>query len=316
MKKMVIPALALALAACGGGDAQTQKDEQPTQEQMGQEAPQETTEAEQAEEGDGEAKAGEQDVAKLIEEAATGEHRSEANIARNEYRHPVETLTFFGIEPDMTVVELWPGGGWYTEVLAPTLTDGELVAASFAPKPEEPEHYRNRIYKAYEEKLQGDEVYSNVELGMLQPGQKVDMGEPGSADMVVTFRNFHSFINSGIEDEVLAESYKVLEPGGILGVVQHRAPEGADAKESAKTGYVPEAYVIEKAKEAGFELVEKSEINANPKDTKDHPEGVWTLPPSYRLGDKDRAKYEAIGESDRMTLKFRKPAEEKPAEEN
>lgn len=314
MKKTLLIALALVLAACGGGDAQTQKDEQPTEEKVAEQAEQESAEAETAETAETAEQGGEEDVAALIEEASTGEHRSEKNIVRNEYRHPVETLTFFGIEPDMTVVELWPGGGWYTEVLAPTLTDGQLVAASFAPKPDEPEHYRNRIYKSYEEKLAGSDVYSNVELGMLQPGEKVAIGEPGSADMVVTFRNFHSFISSGIEDEILAESYKVLKPGGILGVVQHRAPEGADVTETVEKGYVPEAYVIEKAKEAGFELVEKSEVNANPKDTKDYAEGVWTLPPSYRLGDKDRAKYEAIGESDRMTLKFRKPVEEKSEE--
>lgn len=302
MHKLSIAALVLALAGCSSSAPEAQTDKQPTEQQ----------EAKAADKpADGDAESEEQQVHEIIEKAATGEHRSDKNIARNKFRHPVETLTFFGIEPDMTVVELWPGMGWYTEVLAPTLKDGKLVAASFAPKPEEPEHYRNRIYKEYEARLQNEPAFANVQLGMLQPSEKVDIGEPGSADMVVTFRNFHSFVNAGIEDEILAESYKVLKPGGILGVVQHRAPEGADVEETAETGYIPEAYVIERAKAAGFELVEKSEINANPKDTKDHPEGVWTLPPSYRLGDKDRAKYEAIGESDRMTLKFRKPAEAK-----
>ena len=307
MYKLIVPALIVALAGCSS-EPQTQPDQQPTEKQTEEASGETAAKAGDKPEADKAAADGEENVRQLIEQAATGEHRSDKNIARNKYRHPVETLTFFGIEPDMTVVELWPGGGWYTEVLAPTLKDGKLVAASFAPKPEEPEHYRNRIYKEYKARLENEPALSNVELGMLQPNEKVDIGEPGSADMVVTFRNFHSFVSAGIEDEVLAQSFKVLKPGGILGVVQHRAPKGADVEETVETGYIPEAYVIERAKAAGFELVEKSEVNANPKDTADHPKGVWTLPPSYRLGDKDRAKYEAIGESDRMTLKFRKPA--------
>jgi predicted methyltransferase len=303
MYKFIVPILALTLAGCSSSEPQTQKDSQPAEEAMSEtpssemNKPAETTEQPA-------------DAATLIEQASTGEHRSDENIARNEYRHPVETLTFLGIEPDMTVVELWPGGGWYTEVLAPTLTDGELVAASFAPKPEEPEHYRNRVYKAYDNRLKTEQVFSNVNHTILQPPEKADIGQPESADMVVTFRNFHSFISAGIADEVLAQSFEVLKPGGILGVVQHRAPKGADAKKSSEKGYVPEAFIIAQAKKAGFELVAKSEVNANAKDTKDYPEGVWTLPPSYRLEDKDRAKYEAIGESDRMTLKFQKPAAE------
>jgi predicted methyltransferase len=301
MRKLIVPVLALALAGCSSSEPQTQEDPQPVEEQAEQTAPEETDSEQTGE-------TGETDVATLIEQAATGDHRSEKNIARNEHRNPVETLTFFGIEPDMTVVELWPGSGWYTEVLAPTLTDGTLIAANYGPKPEEPDHYRNRVYKEYTQRLKDEEVFSNTEFTLFEPPEQVELGEPGSADMVVTFRNFHSFIGADAEDQVLATSFKVLKPGGILGVVQHRADEGADVKKTAEKGYVPEAYVIKKAEEAGFELVEKSEINANPKDTKDYAEGVWTLPPSLRLGDKDRAKYEAIGESDRMTLKFQKPA--------
>ncbi|MGM0556977.1 MAG: class I SAM-dependent methyltransferase [Myxococcota bacterium] len=308
MKKTLIALIAVSmLAACSttsNTSDQETADQAAAEQQQTEEAPAED------EAGDAPAETQEEDVAELIESAATGDHRSDENIARNEYRNPVETLMFFGIEPDMTVVELWSGGGWYTEVLAPTLVDGKLVAANFAAK-EDPEHYRTRLRKKLEARIQNEDVFSNVVHGTLQPGQKVDVGEPGSADMVVTFRNIHSFIGADIQDEVFAESYKVLKPGGILGVVQHRAPEGADPMESAEKGYVPEAYVIEMAEEAGFELVEKSEINANPKDTKDYPEGVWTLPPSLRLEDKDREKYEAIGESDRMTLKFVKPAEGK-----
>jgi predicted methyltransferase len=138
------------------------------------------------------------------------------------------------------------------------------------------------------------------------------LGAADSYDLVLTFRNNHSWINGGYHDAVYAEAFRVLKPGGVLGVVQHRAKEGADPVASAKTGYVPEAFVIEAAERAGFDLAGRSEVNANPKDTKDHPEGVWTLPPSYRLGDEDRARYEAIGESDRMTLRFVKPGA-KPA---
>ena len=243
-----------------------------------------------------------------LEEAATGAHRDPKNVARNEFRHPVETLSFFGLQPGMTVVEVWPGAGWYTEVLAPALgPDGKLVAATYAPVPNDPEAYRSKGYEAFKARVESEPIFGNVTLGMLQPPDRVDIGPPGSADMAVTFRNIHSFINDGIAEGVFAALFEVLKPGGILGVVQHRGADGVDPLASAKTGYVPESYVIELAQKAGFELVERSEVNANPKDTKDHPEGVWTLPPALRLADTDREKYEAIGESDRMTLKFRKP---------
>lgn len=303
MRNEITSVLMFAFLAggCGGGEAAKTQSETAPVEQPASQGSTEETDAEQAEADQPET------VEEAIRQAAKGDHRSEKNIARNQYRHPVETLLFFGIEPDMTVVELWPGGGWYTEVLAPVLTDGQLIAASYAPKPDEPDHYRNRVYKKYDERLKSEDVFSNVRHGMLEPPDQIDLGEPGSADLVVTFRNTHNWIGDGLEEQVLAAAYEVLRPGGTLGVVQHRANEGADPKESAENGYVPESYVIEVAENAGFEFVEKSEVNANPKDTKDHPEGVWTLPPSYRLEDVDREKYEAIGESDRMTLKFRKP---------
>jgi predicted methyltransferase len=312
MKRTLIALIVVSMLAACSTNSNTATDEAGEEAATEQQQPEESAanEPQPAEDESASEADADQDVAALIEAAAAGAHRSEANIARNTYRHPVETLTFFGIEPDMTVVELWSGGGWYTEVLAPTLVDGELIAANFADK-EDPEHYRTRLREQLDARIQNEEVFSNVTHGTLQPGEKVDIGEPGSADMVVTFRNMHSFINAGIQKEVFAESYEVLKPGGIFGVVQHRAPEGADPMKSAKDGYVPEAYVIELAEEAGFELVEKSEINANPRDTKDYPEGVWTLPPTLRLEDEDRAKYEEIGESDRMTLKFVKPAQKK-----
>lgn len=245
-------------------------------------------------------------IKQALKLAAENPARSEKNIARNKYRHPVETLSFFGIKPDMTVVEIWPGAGWYTEVIAPVLTDGALIAAHFAPKVDEPDHYTNRLYNGFNERVDSDPLFANVHSGMLQPGQKVELGGDESADMVLTFRNIHSFIGQGILDEIFAESYRVLKPGGIFGVVEHRAKEGTNVEDTVKSGYVPTAYVIERAEAAGFELVEQSEINANPKDTTEHPEGVWTLPPSLKLGETDREKYLEIGESDRMTLKFKK----------
>lgn len=302
LKKLIFVALSLSLAACSASP------ESPDEAPVDQTKPADEG-AEPTPETDTETTEEPQSTEEMLEAAAEGDHRSDENKARNEFRHPVETLMFFGIEPDMTVVELWSGGGWYTEVLAPVLSnEGTLVAANFAAKADDPEHYRSKLRVKMDERIANDPVFAKVTHGTFEPGVKVDAGEPGSADMVVTFRNVHSFVGSGIEKEVFAEAYKVLKPGGIFGVVQHRAPEGSDVKKTAEKGYVPQAFVIALAEETGFELVEASEINANPKDTADWPEGVWTLPPSLRLGDKDKEKYMAIGESDRMTLKFRKPA--------
>lgn len=247
------------------------------------------------------------DTAAMVRAALAGDHRSDANRARDEFRDPAETLSFFGLTPDMTVVELWPGGGWYTEVLAPVLRErGRLVAASYGLETEPA--YRPRLHKELTDKVAGNPaVYGSVEVIEWDPPRKRGLGSDGSADMVVTFRNMHSFNNAGILDEVLADMYAVLKPGGVLGIVQHRAAADADAAQTSKNGYLPEAFVIARTEAAGFVLEDRSEINANPKDAHDYEGGVWTLPPSYRLGDQDRARYQAIGESDRMTLRFRKP---------
>jgi predicted methyltransferase len=249
------------------------------------------------------------DTRAALERAAAGSHRSDANRARDVYRHPVETLLFFGIRPDMTVVELSPGGGgWYTEILAPFLREnGKLYAASY--DPESTSEYYRKNAKAYTDKLAAaPDVYDRVEVTVLAPPDKLDVAPPGSADLVVTFRNVHNWMSSGQAENVFRAAFDALKPGGTFGVTEHRADADAPADPKAESGYVREDYVIGLARKAGFELAEKSEINANPADTKDHPEGVWSLPPALRGGDVDRDKYMKIGESDRMTLKFTKPA--------
>jgi predicted methyltransferase len=235
-----------------------------------------------------------------------GNHRSAENKARDQYRHPLETLTFFGIRPDMTVVEIYPGRGWYTEILAPYLKgNGTLYAAEH---PGDPSYAAvQRSLEAFDQKVKdAPELYGEIKRTKLM--KDGDIAPPNSADLVVTFRNVHSWMGAGTENEAFAAMFRALKPGGVLGLVQHRGDPKVAQDPKAATGYVTEDHVIALAKEAGFELAEKSEINANPKDTKDYAKGVWTLPPSLRLGDEDREKYSAIGESDRMTLKFVKPA--------
>ena len=225
-------------------------------------------------------------------------------MARDVYRHPKETLSLFGIRPDMHVLEILPGGGWYTEILAPYLKDdGLLAVASFGH--EHSVEYLRGIHNKLVEKFDGGpEIYGKVILGVFQGEAYLENFEDAGFDMVLTFRNTHNWIRFGGVEDIYRSFYRVLKPGGTLGVVQHRAEPGSDARESAERGYVPESYLIGLLEGMGFELVKKSEINANPKDTKDYPEGVWTLPPTYRLGETDKAKYTAIGESDRMTMKF------------
>ena len=240
-----------------------------------------------------------------LNRAIQGKHRDAANVARDAYRNPAETLSLFGIEADLHVLEILPGAGWYTEILAPYLQPhGKLSVASFGAE-HSMEYLRNLHLKMVEKFEAQPQLYGAVEVGVFQEGDAYlnEFGDE-SFDMVLTFRNSHNWIRFGGIEEVYKAIRRVLKPGGTLGVVQHRAAPGSDAAQGAQQGYVPEAYMISLLEGMGFELVKKSEVNANPKDTKDHPEGVWTLPPSYRLGDKDREKYRAIGESDRMTMKF------------
>ena len=243
-----------------------------------------------------------------LNEIVNGDHRSDAYKARNRYRNPAATLDWFGIRDDLTVVEVSPGGGgWYTEVLAPYLREnGVLYAASYDSESER-EYYR-RNYQKYLDKLAGQpQLYDKVNVLEFAPPNKPELQPAGQADMVLTFRNVHNWLNNDSAEQVFAAMYRVLRPGGILGLVAHRGEQHMVGKEWSKKGYVPEAEVIRLAEQAGFRFIDKTEINANPKDTKDHPEGVWSLPPAYRQGDDDRDKYAAIGESDRMTMKFLKP---------
>jgi len=243
-----------------------------------------------------------------LDKTLAGPQRSEANRARDVYRHPKETLAFFGVKPDSKVVEVFPGGGWYTEILAPYLRERGLYVAAFPAS-------SVKGLQSFKDKLASQpSLYDKAVIMPLGMPAALDIRPAGGADVVVTFRNVHNWIKIGAKPEDSAVDaffrsfFAALKPGGVLGVVEHRAKPGSTLEEFVKSGYITEAYVIERATAAGFKLDAKSEINANPKDTKDYKEGVWTLPPVLTNGETDRAKYIAIGESDRMTLRFVKPA--------
>ncbi len=235
-----------------------------------------------------------------LSEALNSSYRTPANKERDVYRHPAETLEFFGLKSNMTVVEIAPGGGWYAEILAPYLaTEGKYIAAAV------PVSVYSGGQKFLDYVAAHPELKEKVTINDFAPPAKI--AEDNSADMVLTFRNVHNWMTYGSEKAAFKSFFAALKPGGVLGVVEHRADAKKKFDKKAKSGYVPEKMVIKMAEAAGFKLVAKSEINANPKDKKNYPKGVWTLPPSYAEGDKDRAKYAEIGESDRMTLKFVKP---------
>lgn len=240
-----------------------------------------------------------------LDSVLAGSWRSEANRARDVYRHPKATLQFFGIRPDQTVIEITPGGGWYSEILAPLLHDnGHYVAAMQAPAGG---GEAGRDNDALHRKFTADAAhYGKAQFVTFDPKAPV-FGAPGSADLVLTFRNVHNWVMADTAPAMFKAFFAVLRPGGVLGVVDHRADDNASLATVKQSGYLPTRYVVKLATEAGFTLDGSSEVNANPKDTKDYPKGVWTLPPTLTLGEQDKAKYLAIGESDRMTLRFVKP---------
>ena len=245
-----------------------------------------------------------------LDAAIAGAWRPPADKARDVYRHPRETLTFFGLKPGMRVIEITPGGGWYADILAPLLHgDGSYAAALV--NPIDSSYAARQAASLRAHFAAHPQQFSDAQIIYFDP-QTPNLGTPDSADLVLTFRNVHNWAEAGTAAAMFKAFYSVLAPGGVLGVVDHRAAPGKTLAQVIGTGYLPQDYVIKLAENAGFKLAATSEINANPKDTKNYPKGVWTLPPTLALGDTDRHKYLAIGESDRMTLKFVKPLS-KPA---
>lgn len=305
MKKTIILAASIfALAACGGTDATDSKAEDtatPAETESEVTAPDDVS------------------PATLLQAAVDGAWRDDDAKARDEWRNPAETLSFLGVEPNHTVIEIWPGRGWYTNILAPYLNSGggQLVAAVWdvdSMAEDRRERYQNAIdtFKAYFEA--DPDTFGTLAYTALS-AESGPLGEAESADVVLTFRNVHNWMANGYEAKVFEDAFAVLKPGGVLGVVEHRLPSSDMQDPAAKSGYVHEDYVKALAANAGFTFVDASEVNANPADTADHPFGVWTLPPVSRITDRDgntpegfdAESYKAIGESDRMTLKFVKP---------
>jgi predicted methyltransferase len=313
-RQLLLGLSALALAACDGAD--TEEDAEVSTMQAETEA----SAAAMQEEGP----TAEQPILLddpdgtriTLREAVAGSWRSDADRARDEFRNPEETLEFFGVEPSDTVVEVWPGGGWYTDIIAPYLAGGggELYLAGF---PEDSDNPRVRqAVENLKQRFSDEDQYGDVNFTVLT-SEEQDIAPAGSADVVLTFRNIHNFVMGGWGDDAFAAFYDALKPGGTLGVVDHRLPEDADKEREMSSGYLKVATVRELAENAGFVFDGSSEINANPDDDTDHPFGVWTLPPNSRTQDRngeapegfDPEEYRAIGESDRMTLRFTKPVE-------
>ena len=234
-------------------------------------------------------------------------YRTPAEIARDKYRHPVETLSFFGVKPNHTVVEIWPDSGWYTQVIAPSLKQqGQYIAAQYPQNSNSRSHsltqakFKNKFTSRYRR-------YGQIVVTQFEPPRYVHLAPQGSADVVLTFRNIHNWMSANQQHNVFKAAFSALKPGGIFGVVEHRSKPGISYSKMIDTGYVSEAYVKKLAMAAGFDFVASSEINANPKDVKNHINGVWALPPTLINGERNKQRYLQIGESDRMTLKFIKP---------
>ena len=237
--------------------------------------------------------------------------RSAKFVARDSARHPFEELTFFGITPQSTVVEIWPGGGYWTEILAPFLHDhgAYYVALQGKGGNEASDAEADKLNALFRGKIEADEAtYGKLTPTVFGVGEG-EIAPPGSADFVLSFRNLHNWLKDGFAPEALATFYRALKPGGVLGLEDHRGQRDTPQDPKAEDGYVRQDYAIALAEKAGFVFAGSSEINANLKDTANWPKGVWTLPPTFKLGDQDKAKYEAIGEADNFVLKFRKPAQ-------
>lgn len=305
MRKLIgTVALAALLTACGGSETPvSDTTPTPTETPETPETPIETTTP----------------AADPLEAAITGSWRSEANQARDIFRHPQETLEFLGVEPDDTIIEIWPGGGWYTEILAPFVKDeGKYIAAGV----DTSSAFGQRAFEAFETNfLSRPDLFGEIDFTVIGRGSE-PMVETGTADAVLTFRNIHNWMAGGYTEHMFETMYGALKPGGTLGVVEHRLGSSDTQDPRASNGYVHEDYVKQVAEAAGFVFVESSEVNANPRDTKDHPGGVWNLPPNLRttdangddIVDYDPTQFTSIGESDRMTLKFIKPLEEPEAD--
>jgi predicted methyltransferase len=250
-------------------------------------------------------------VAPDIREAVDDKRRDPKNVARDTYRHPAQTLSFFGLRPDMTVVEMIPGGGWYSEILAPYLAASGHYVAAVSP---------GKATDSFQALLATDaDRFGKAQVAVFNAGQMNEYVPAGSADMILTFRNIHNLLGSpsqpgdGNAPQAFADWFRALKPGGVLGIEEHRLPENMDVAREKTTGYVKRSTVIRLAMAAGFQLAAVSDVNANPRDDHDHPDGVWDLPPNYQAGDQDKTKYTAIGESDRMTMRFVKPDPNAPA---
>jgi len=257
------------------------------------------------------------EIVARVQTVLAAAHRSADNRARDRYRHPAETLTFFGWQPHMAIAEIWPAGGWYTEILAPlTREQGQYFAAGFSMTADRTPQWRKAYQQQFADKLEAEPaVYDHIVMTELAIPERPTFAPPGSLDMVLTFRNVHNWVNGDYAKQMFAAMFRALKPGGVLGLVEHRAEPGTARELVPEQGYMTTAHVIELATQAGFVLEETSEINANPLDSRDHPAGVWSLPPSYRgCRSMDETaqqacieRFRTIGESDRMTLRLRKP---------
>lgn len=248
--------------------------------------------------------------ADAISDAVKSDARTADAKLRDEYRHPQQTLRFFGIKPEMTIVEIWPGGGWYSDILSALVKDnGKLIAAHFYVDDSAPGYYQ-RSLDGFKDKMKNTPQYSAVELAAFHPDKALDFAKPGSVDAILTFRNVHNwYMGDGQKslESAFGAFFKALKPGGVLGVVDHQMPESGTDEAMKQSGYMKKSVVVKAAEKAGFTLAAESKVNANAMDKADHPKGVWTLPPTLALKDEKRDHYLALGESNRMTLKFVKP---------